>query len=41
MVAASQSQLNFLPEHHTISSLPFPLKQLGFLGCLLILISIF
>ena len=37
-LAASQSQLNFLPEHHTDFIFAVSAEQLGFLGCLLILI---
>jgi rod shape determining protein RodA len=36
-LAASQSQLNFLPEHHTDFIFAVSAEQLGFLGCLLIL----
>jgi rod shape determining protein RodA len=37
-MAASQSQLNFLPEHHTDFIFAVSAEQLGFLGCLLILL---
>jgi len=36
-MAATQSQLNFLPEHHTDFIFAVSAEQLGFLGCLLIL----
>jgi rod shape determining protein RodA len=40
-MAASQSQLNFLPEHHTDFIFAVSAEQLGFLGCLLILLLYF